>query len=145
MSWMFAAVRQIVVGKRLAASGVRTTGHVISSGVEHRGGNSNHGGNSRRVETIQFGGPQGTVRAVPTYSDVGMLDRSGMDVTVFCDRERPERFVAPRNGRSMAVGAPVFTIVFGLLFGGFAAVFLGVAGTLATWIPGFEIFPGFGG
>src|SRR5699024_2625050 len=59
-------------------------------------------------ETIEFTTDSGqVVRTNPLRSDVGLLDRTGQTVTVFYDRQRPERMVAPKNGRSMSPGGPL--------------------------------------
>src|SRR5699024_2926700 len=59
-------------------------------------------------------------------SDVGMLDRTGQTVTVFYDRERPERIVAPKNGRSMSPAGPLMKVGGALVM----LVFLAFFGTL---------------
>ena len=112
---VISAVRDLLRARRLASSGIRTEGRVISSHVHYSGTRENR--SSRVVETIEFTTDRGqTVRANPVVSDIGTVDRSGMSVTVLHDRDRPERFIAPQNGRGISARVPVMRIGFGLLF-----------------------------
>ncbi|MGC5165877.1 DUF3592 domain-containing protein [Luteimicrobium sp. DT211] len=126
--WMIVgAVREIGGLRALQRSGQETRGTVVASHVSHSTSGS---GDDRRissalVETVEFPTLDGRrIRAVPTYSDVGMLDRSGQDVRVLYDPERPERFVAP-TGAQIGAGAAgtriVVAVVFLALIGGFVA------------------------
>lgn len=123
--WMvFSAVRDLLRTRRLASSGIRTEGRVISSHVHYSSTREDR--SSRVVETIEFTTDRGqTVRANPVVSDIGTVDRSGMSVTVLHDRDRPERFIAPRNGRGISARGPVMRI-------GFALVFLAVIGIIVN-------------
>lgn len=112
---VISAVRDLLRARRLASSGIRTEGRVISSHVHYSGTREDR--SSRVVETIEFTTDRGqTVRANPVVSDAGTVDRSGMSVTVLHDRDRPERFIAPQNGHAISARAPVMRIGFGLLF-----------------------------
>ena len=112
---VISAVRDLLRARRLASSGIRTEGRVISSHVHYSGTREDR--SSRVVETIEFTTDRGqTVRANPVVSDAGTVDRSGMSVTVLHDRERPERFIAPQNGHAISARVPVMRIGFGLLF-----------------------------
>lgn len=112
---VISAVRDLLRARRLASSGVRTEGRVISSHVHYSGTREDR--SSRVVETIEFTTDRGqTVRANPVVSDTGTVDRSGMSVTVLHDRDRPERFIAPQNGHGISARVPVMRIGFGLLF-----------------------------
>lgn len=112
---VISAVRDLLRARRLASSGIRTEGRVISSHVHYSGTRENR--SSRVVETIEFTTDRGqTVRANPVVSDIGTVDRSGMSVTVLHDRDRPERFIAPQNGHGISARVPVMRIGFGLLF-----------------------------
>ena len=112
---VISAVRDLLRARRLASSGIRTEGRVISSHVHYSGTREDR--SSRVVETIEFTTDRGqTVRANPVVSDTGTVDRSGMSVTVLHDRDRPERFIAPQNGHAISARVPVMRIGFGLLF-----------------------------
>ena len=112
---VISAVRDLLRARRLASSGIRTEGRVISSHVHYSGTREDR--SSRVVETIEFTTDRGQpVRANPVVSDAGTVDRSGMSVTVLHDRERPERFIAPQNGHAISARVPVMRIGFGLLF-----------------------------
>ncbi|MGN7212831.1 DUF3592 domain-containing protein [Brachybacterium paraconglomeratum] len=112
---VISAVRDLLRARRLASSGIRTDGRVISSHVHYSGSREDR--SSRVVETIEFTTDRGqTVRANPVVSDAGTVDRSGMSVTVLHDRDRPERFIAPQNGHAISARVPVMRIGFGLLF-----------------------------
>src|SRR5690606_17581165 len=112
---VISAVRDLLRARRLASSGIRTDGRVISSHVHYSGTREDR--SSRVVETIEFTTDRGqTVRANPVVSDAGTVDRSGMSVTVLHDRDRPERFIAPQNGHAISARVPVMRIGFGLLF-----------------------------
>ena len=112
---VISAVRDLLRARRLASSGIRTEGRVISSHVHYSGTREDR--SSRVVETIEFTTDRGqTVRANPVVSDIGTVDRSGMSVTVLHDRDRPERFIAPQNGHAISARVPVMRIGFGLLF-----------------------------
>ena len=121
---MFSAVRDLLRARRLASGGIRTEGRVISSHVHYSGTREDR--SSRVVETIEFTTDRGqTVRANPVVTDAGTVDRSGMSVTVLHDRDRPERFIAPQNGRGISARGPVMRI-------GFALVFLAVIGIIVN-------------
>ena len=112
---VISAVRDLLRARRLASSGIRTEGRVISSHVHYSGTREDR--SSRVVETIEFTTDRGqTGRANPVVSDAGTVDRSGMSVTVLHDRDRPERFIAPQNGHAISARVPVMRIGFGLLF-----------------------------
>lgn len=117
-------MRDLLRARRLASSGIRTEGRVISSHVHYSGTREDR--SSRVVETIEFTTDRGqTVRANPVVSDIGTVDRSGMSVTVLHDRDRPERFIAPQNGHGISARGPVMRI-------GFALVFLAVIGIIVN-------------
>lgn len=118
-------LRRRKLAARLAASGYRTTGTVVHVGSEEFEGDGNP--HTLLTETIEFptlhGGP---VRGNPSFSDVGHVNRQGHAVTVFYDRERPDVFLAPLNGREMS-GASTSRI----LFGSSIAAVVGIIGTAA--------------
>ncbi|MEO2096149.1 MAG: DUF3592 domain-containing protein [Brachybacterium sp.] len=125
---MFSAVRDLLQARRLASSGMRAEGWVISSHVHYSATREDR--SSRVVETIEFTTDRGrTVRANPVVTDAGTVDRSGMSVTVLHDRDRPERFIAPQNGHGISARVPVMRI-------GFALVFLAVIGIIlnGSWM-----------
>ncbi len=126
--WMIVgAVREISGLRSLQRSGQESRGTVVASHVAHStsGSGDNRQVTSRLVETVEFPTLDGRrIRAVPTYSDIGMLDRSGQEVRVVYDPERPERFVAPagtRIGAGAAGGRIALAVVFLVLVGGFVA------------------------
>ncbi|GAA4842750.1 DUF3592 domain-containing protein [Luteimicrobium xylanilyticum] len=124
--WMIVgAVREISAVRALQRSGQESRGTVVASHVSHSttGTGDDRRVSSTLVETVEFPTLDGRrIRAVPTYSDIGMLDRSGQDVRVLYDPERPERFIAP-SGARMGTGSAgvrvVVAIVFLVLVGGF--------------------------
>lgn len=87
---------------RLTSRGQKARGEVISSHLQEDRSTSRNG--RTRVhrsmsETIEFTTSTGAVvRANPAASDIGMVDRTGLPVTVIYDRERPDVFMAPRDG-----------------------------------------------
>ena len=114
------AVRDLLRAQRLASSGQQAQGEVISSQVHYS--NSGKNRSSRVVETIEFTTDRGQViRANPAVTDAGTVDRSGMTVSVLYDRDRPERFIAPVNGRRISPWGPLAKIGFALVM----LVFLG--------------------
>ncbi|PJI95163.1 DUF3592 domain-containing protein [Luteimicrobium subarcticum] len=123
------AVREISGIRSLERSGQRTPGRVVAS---HSQTTTSGTGDDRRVstrlvETIEFPTVDGRrIRGVPTWSDVGMLDRSDQDVQVSYDPERPDRFIAPKGAR-MGTGSAVTRIVVCVLFLVFVAIFFRVA------------------
>ncbi|MEY8654562.1 DUF3592 domain-containing protein [Brachybacterium paraconglomeratum] len=67
---MFSAVRDLLRARRLASSGMRAEGWVISSHVHYSATRESR--SSRVVETIEFTTDRGrTVRANPVVSDAG--------------------------------------------------------------------------
>ena len=64
-----------------------------------------------------------------------MLDRSGQDVTVIYDRDRPERMIAPKNGRSLSPWGPLFKIVFTLVMLGFVIFFVVMSQGMLSLFP----------
>jgi len=114
------AARDLLRAQRLASSGQQAQGTVISSQVHYS--NSGKSRSSRVVETIEFTTDRGQlIRANPAVTDAGTVDRSGMTVSVLYDRDRPERFIAPVNGRRISPLAPLAKIGFCLVM----LVFLG--------------------
>jgi len=117
--WMIVGgVREIRGLRRLQLSGQETRGTVVARHVARStsGTGENRRVSSTLVETVEFPTLDGRrIRAVPTYSDVAMLDRSGQEVRVVYDRERPDRFVAPTGAR-IGAGAAVARIVLGAVF-----------------------------
>ena len=106
---LLSGVRDLVRGARMTSGGQQAPGAVISANVLISSGKNSR--SSTMVETIEFTTDRGqVVRTNPLRSDVGMLDRTGLTVTVFYDRERPERIVAPKNGRSMSPAGPLTKI-----------------------------------
>lgn len=78
-----------------------------------------------RVETIEFEPGMGTpVRGNPAISDTTEIDRTGMEVTVFFDPAHPERFVAPRNQRSMSNRPGAVTIMVAIVVIAFSVFFV---------------------
>lgn len=120
---LFTAVRDLVRGTNLASRGQRANGRVISANVHVTGTRKNR--TTKMVETIEFTTDRGqTVRATPLRGDTGMLDRSGQEVAVVYDRDRPERMIAPKNGRSLSPWGPLSKIVFTLVMFAFLAFFV---------------------
>ena len=116
-------VRDLVRGARMTSGGQQARGAVISANVLISSGKNSR--SSTMVETIEFTTDRGqVVRTNPLRSDVGMLDRTGQTVTVFYDRERPERIVAPKNGRSMSPAGPLTKIGGALVMLVFRAFFV---------------------
>lgn len=116
-------VRDLVRGARMTSGGQQARGAVISANVLISSGKNSR--SSTMVETIEFTTDRGqVVRTNPLRSDVGMLDRTGLTVTVFYDRERPERIVAPKNGRSMSPAGPLTKIGGALVMLVFLAFFV---------------------
>ena len=116
-------VRDLVRGARMTSGGQQARGAVISANVLISSGKNSR--SSTMVETIEFTTDRGqVVRTNPLRSDVGMLDRTGQTVTVFYDRERPERIVAPKNGRSMSPAGPLMKVGGALVMLVFLAFFV---------------------
>lgn len=120
---LLSGVRDLVRGARMTSGGQQARGAVISANVLISSGKNSR--SSTMVETIEFTTDRGqVVRTNPLRSDVGMLDRTGLTVTVFYDRERPERIVAPKNGRSMSPAGPLTKIGGALVMLVFLAFFV---------------------
>ena len=120
---LLSGVRDLVRGARMTSGGQQARGTVISANVLISSGKNSR--SSTMVETIEFTTDRGqVVRTNPLRSDVGMLDRTGQTVTVFYDRERPERIVAPKNGRSMSPAGPLTKIGGALVMLVFLAFFV---------------------
>lgn len=102
-------VRDLVRGGRLASGGMQARGVVLDTYVRtyaHEDSRRPH-----RVETIGFTTSTGQrVRSTPAVADIGMVDRSGEEVAVFYDRDRPDRFIAPKNGRRLSPAKPLIKI-----------------------------------
>lgn len=110
-------------GAQLARHGVPVQGRVVAAHVKSTGSREHR--SSRMVETIEFTSGRGqSVREIPAVSDVGMLDRTGSTVTVLHDRDRPELFIAPRDGRRMSPWPQLRRAGFGVVFMVFSGVFL---------------------
>ncbi|MGN6241574.1 MAG: DUF3592 domain-containing protein [Cellulosimicrobium cellulans] len=123
---LFGALRGLAGVRSLQRSGQTTYGLVVAAHVQHssRGSGSDRETTSRVVETIEFTTADGRrVRAVPSFSDVGMLDRSGSEVRVIYDPAEPTRCAAPVGDR-IGAGGQVGRIVFSLVFLGFVAFFV---------------------
>ena len=131
---MFSAVRNLLRGMNLASRGQRTTGRVISANLQISGGKDNR--TSTMIETIEFTTDRGqTVRTTPLRGDIGMLDRSGQEVPVLYDRDRPERMIAPKNGRSLSPWGPLSKIVFSLVMLGFLTFFVVMSQGMLSLFP----------
>ena len=131
------AVREIAGVRSLERTGQESRGRVVASHVKHstNGSGENRTVTSRLVETIEFATLDGRrVRAVPAYSDIGMLDRSDTDVRVLYDPERPERFVAPTGAR-MGTGGAFGRIAFSLVFLAFVAGFVVISQGILHDVP----------
>lgn len=115
-------VRDLVRGNRLASRGLPARGQVLSTYVrtyDHDDSRRPH-----RVETIGFTTPAGQlVRGEPVVADIGMVDRDGEEVEVLYDRDRPESFIAPRNGRRLSPAKPLIKIAICLAVLAFLAFF----------------------
>ena len=123
---LIGSVRELLRNSALARNGLTVDGRVVSSNLKiTSSGGRDSNARSRLVETIEFTTANGQrVRGVPVYSDVGMLDRTGEQVTVLHQRDRPDQFIAPRNGRSISPAGPLLKIVFSFVFLGFLAFFI---------------------
>ncbi|WP_087486273.1 DUF3592 domain-containing protein [Brachybacterium massiliense] len=131
---LFTAVRNLLRGMNLASRGQRTTGRVISANLHISGGKDNR--TSTMIETIEFTTDRGqTVRTTPLRGDIGMLDRSGQEVPVLYDRDRPERMIAPKNGRSLSPWGPLSKIVFSLVMLGFLTFFVVMSQGMLSLFP----------
>ena len=120
---LLSGVRDLVRGARMTSGGQQARGTVISANVLISSGKNSR--SSTMVETIEFTTDRGqVVRTNPLRSDVGMLDRTGLTVTVFYDRERHERIVAPKNGRSMSPAGPLMKVGGALVMLVFLAFFV---------------------
>jgi hypothetical protein len=119
------AVRDLLRALRLTSGGQQAQGRVISSQVHHSG--SGRSRTSRVIETVEFTTDRGQViRANPVVGDAGTVDRSGMSVAVMYDRDRPERFIAPANGRSISPLGPLGKIAVCLVMLVILANFVGL-------------------
>ncbi|MGO1482258.1 MAG: DUF3592 domain-containing protein [Brachybacterium sp.] len=126
---LLSGVRDLLRSTRLTSQGQQARGEVISAQVQISGSGDNR--RSTMVETIEFTTDRGQqVRTNPLRGDIGMLDRSGQIVTVFYDRQRPERVIAPKNGRSLSPLRPLLKIggalVMLVFLGGFVTVSQGI-------------------
>lgn len=123
---MVKGIGQSRTTSRLASQGLRTTGRVVASHARTTGGGSDTSVRTQLVETIEFTTGDGrTVRGNPVASDLGMLDRSGADVTVFYDRDSPEQFIAPKDGQRLRSGGGLTGVIF-------LVVVLGIFGIIAV-------------
>ncbi|WP_106506929.1 DUF3592 domain-containing protein [Brachybacterium timonense] len=110
-------------GNALIRSGRSVQGRVIASELHVRA--TRETTRQWRVETIEFEPGMGApVRGNPAISDTTEIDRSGMEVTVFFDPARPERFVAPRNQQSMSNRPGLVTIMVAILVIAFSVFFV---------------------
>lgn len=110
-------------GNALIRSGRSVQGRVIASELHVR--TTRETTHQWRVETIEFEpGMSAPVRGNPTISDTTEIDRTGMEVTVFFDPARPERFVAPRNQRSMSNRPGAVTIMVAIVVIAFSVFFV---------------------
>lgn len=129
---LIGAIAAVIKGLRMASRiqrlndrGQRATGRVISSRIMYSRSSGNNTRTSRVVETIDFTTGTGQhVRAVPVANDGGDVDRSGLDVTVLYDPDRPEIFVAPKDGQRMGRASSFVLIIVGILTGIFTVMFV---------------------
>ena len=135
--WMaITAVRDLRRSSRLTSQGQQTQGLVISSHIHYSGSRENR--TSRLVETIEFVTDRGqTIRANPTVADHKSVDRQGMTVPVFYDRDRPEQFIAPHNGRSLSPGGAIVKIVIAVVMLVFITFFIVGSQTMMAGFPQF--------
>lgn len=112
---------------RLSSRGQKAQGEVISSHLQEDRSTSRNGRTQvhrSMNETIEFSTSTGkVVRDNPAASDIGTVDRTGMPVTVIYDRDRPDVFIAPRDGDRISpwqtlagIGTRLFMIVIGVVF-----------------------------
>lgn len=131
---LLSGVRDLLRGARLTSRGQQARGVVISAQVHLSGSSDNR--SSTMVETIEFTTDRGqTVRTNPLRGDIGMLDRTGQEVTVFYDRQRPERIIAPKNGRSLSPLRPLMKIGFTLVMLVFVGFFVNFSQGLLRGFP----------
>lgn len=106
---LVSGVRDLVRGGRLASQGLPAHGEVLHSMVRsYRADDSRR---PHRIETIGFTTADGrSIRDSPVVADIGMTDRTGQTVTVQYDRDRPEQFIAPKDGRRLSPVKPVLKI-----------------------------------
>lgn len=124
-------VRDLVRGRRLASQGTPVRGVVLETYVRTYGHEDSR--RPHRVETIGFTTSTGQrVRSTPAVADIGMVDRSGEEVEVFYDRDRPDQFIAPKNGRRLSPAKPLIKIAIC----GAALVFLLFFALMAVGING---------
>jgi hypothetical protein len=134
LAMAFGAVRDLLRGSRLARSGQQAEGRVVAAQMHHSGSRDNR--SSRLVETIEFTTDRGqTVRANPSVNDAGSVDRTGMSVAVLYDRDRPELFIAPRNGRSISPTGPLTRIGFTVVMLAFLTFFVGMSQGMLRLFP----------
>src|SRR5699024_7829210 len=88
------------------------------------------------VETIGFTTSTGQrVRSTPAVADIGMVDRSGEEVAVFYDRDRPDRCIAPKNGRRLSPAKPLIKIAICVAALVFLLVFAAMAVGMNALMP----------
>lgn len=104
---LLTAAIELLRGRRLAATGQKAQGRVISS-QSHYSGRGDSSSVTYMIETIEFTSDRGrTVRANPWVAEHHTIDRSGMTVDVLYNRDRPERFIAPQNGGALSPVRPL--------------------------------------
>ncbi|WP_394214869.1 DUF3592 domain-containing protein [Brachybacterium vulturis] len=127
-------VRDLVRGGRLASQGMPVRGVVRETYVRTYGHNDSR--RPHRVETIDFTTSTGQrVRSTPAVADIGMVDRSGEEVVVLYDRDRPDRFIAPKNGRHLSPAKPLIKIAICVAALVFLLFFAGTAAGMSRMLP----------
>lgn len=114
--------RRRAAANRITRNGHRVQGKVITSYLGQSGSREHR--RTFLVETVEFMTLDGrTVRASPTFSDIGLTDRGGAFVTVVYDPQDPHRFIAPLSGDTLSgrgdggrIATHVFMAVFAVIF-----------------------------
>lgn len=135
-------IGRVLTVQALQARGRRARGRVVGAHVQVSRSSSRSRGTRSMVETIEFTTADGrTVRAVPAVSDVGLLDRSGTEVEVLYDDQRPDRFIAPKDGDRMRTGALLAAPLMSLVMIAVMLVFVVVTWRMVGALPGWPLSP----
>lgn len=108
--------RQIIVSA-LNRSGERVRGVVTDTEYTRTRDVDGASTTSTKTERIAFTTAQGEhIHRSPIYADLTTGHRTDQEVLVIHDARRPERFVAPKDGRRMGAGATMLRVGLGIGF-----------------------------